>query len=342
MNGNMIIIAFSIVVITIVIYFIKNFEDFLIILEKIKNKKYFNIITRILFILVIICLAFFIYEKINTVYNSICFYTTTQENNAMFETADEKISEEKEFYENAISLSYENQNPKEPYIPEGFHYIEGEWNTGFVIQDDNGNEYVWIPCTNTINDEVVKLERKNFSEFCTDILISTDSCYNIEYKEFIKSALENGGFYISRYEIGKENDTAVSKPGVEVYGNITKNEALDLISNMYENINCKLINGYAYDTALSFIEKNNNITFYKTDVRENNNIIYSGRNSYNNIFDLTDNILEFSQEVHYDTDVVRGFSFEKEIEGRTRYTIFEDDTFFDFASLITFRTVIYK
>ena len=38
-----------------------------------------------------------------------------------------------------------------PYIPEGFTHVEGtEVDTGFVIQDAGGNEYVWVPVENGI------------------------------------------------------------------------------------------------------------------------------------------------------------------------------------------------
>ena len=33
-----------------------------------------------------------------------------------------------------------------PYIPEGFEHVEGtEVDTGFVIEDKDGNQYVWVP-----------------------------------------------------------------------------------------------------------------------------------------------------------------------------------------------------
>ena len=37
-------------------------------------------------------------------------------------------------------------------IPEGFKYVLGTENTGFTIEDFNGNQFVWIPGGDTIED----------------------------------------------------------------------------------------------------------------------------------------------------------------------------------------------
>ena len=37
-------------------------------------------------------------------------------------------------------------NYMNPPIPKGFHYVEGKWNTGFVIARDlDQSEFIWIP-----------------------------------------------------------------------------------------------------------------------------------------------------------------------------------------------------
>lgn len=32
-----------------------------------------------------------------------------------------------------------------PFLPKGFTYVTGEWNTGFVISDEFGNKFAWVP-----------------------------------------------------------------------------------------------------------------------------------------------------------------------------------------------------
>ena len=240
---------------------------------------------------------------------------------------------------------YDNQDYSKPYILEGFEYVTGEWNTGFVIKDQNGNEFVWVPCTNLENKDAPKIEKRYFFE---NTLISKDFCYDIEYEEFLNSALENGGFYISRYEIGKENDTPVSKPEVEIYSYVTQEEAIELAKNMYKSNSFKseLINGYAYDTVFAWILGSNNLV-------DNNNTIaadkyYTKRdNSYNNIFDIFDNILEITMEKNYNTVVTRGVYGKKAFENyympvansnENRYSILENDS----NESTTFRIVLYK
>jgi hypothetical protein len=254
----------------------------------------------------------------------------------MFAEFDKKIEEENLFYKNVINENYINQNSMNPYIFEGFEYVEGEWNTGFVIQDENKNQFVWVPCTNLKDENILKLEKSNFK---SQAEISKDMCADDEYEEFMLSALENGGFYISRYEIGNEENKPVSKENVNVWTSLTRQEAIEISNSMYDNINSKLINGYAYDTTLSWIEKNNNVSADKVDVREN---VYTGRNQYNNIYDFTDNIMEYTLERFYDTVIIRGFAYSKENEDESRYAINEDEDYFDYVSLIGFRTILYK
>lgn len=266
---------------------------------------------------------------------------------------DNRIIEENEFYEMAINSEYENQNSQKPYIPEGFSYVEGEWNSGFVIQDANGNQYVWVPCTNEENSEIPKLERKDFSE---DTYISIDTCINENCEKFISSSLENGGFYISRYEIGKQNDLPVSKPEVEILSNITRNETKKIISEMYKDkdFSCELINGYAYDTTLSWIKNTNDI---KTNKIENRDSVKTGRAKYNNIYDFIDNVLEITSESSYGTVIIRGFLFEDDdsfsneellenldydITSFNRLSIREEDNYYTLENIMGFRTVIYK
>ena len=101
---------------------------------------------------------------------------------------------------NKIKSYYNN-----PIIPEGFSKLETStaswqlnesgipkgWNNGLVIQDNIGNEFVWVPVKETDN---------------TDILTSLDLLSDEEVKEIdinVKEQIKKyGGFYIARYEAG--------------------------------------------------------------------------------------------------------------------------------------------
>ena len=194
---------------------------------------------------------------------------------------------------------------KKPYIPDGFKYIEGKWNTGFVIEDENKNQFVWIPCTNKKNEENIPiLEKKNL---VANPYISYFYCYESDdnYIDFIKSAMEYEGFYVSRFEIGKEEDKAVSKIDANIWTNISVEEAKKISESMYDNINSNLINGYAYDTIFSFIY--DEIDIMKIEKSK----MTSGTKAYKNIYDIVDDMYEFTSEIEYSEIVYRGFNLEK-------------------------------
>ena len=56
-------------------------------------------------------------------------------------------------------------------VPKGFIYTEGTKETGFVIKDNEGNEFVWIPCTET-----------EYTDAKNDVMDKGWSCNN-EYKD---------------------------------------------------------------------------------------------------------------------------------------------------------------
>lgn len=344
---EIILLGTVIVIISIMIYLIKNFEE----IKKYTENKKMKVLFFIFKIIALFMIINYIYLQGQRLIAKIEWYQIATKNDKINEYSDMKISEESKLYLEIIKKDFENQKYNEPYIPTGFKYVEGEWNKGFVIEDENQNQYVWVPCTNKNNIDVKKLERRNFSN---QAFISKDVCYNEEYEKFLISALENGGFYVSRYEIGNENNTPVSKANVKIWNGITRNEAIKIINNMYTNINCELINGYAYDTIFSWITNTNEIKINVVDIEKTNNL-YTGKQSYNNIYDLFDNTMELTLETNYSNVIIRGFpnkleEASKEIASSIgfnisefdRFSIQETDNYFTITSLLGFRTVLYK
>ena len=154
------------------------------------KKSLINAIAIIVTILIIVCKAISIIIENNN------YQLESQKDKVFFEKIDEEIQNEKEYYSFSMSKTYK-ENFNNPYILDGFRHVEGEWNTGFVVEDELGNQFVWVPVFNEIKEDVVKLSRKNF---IINPIIPIENCFNDNYEKFIKSALENGGFYISRYE----------------------------------------------------------------------------------------------------------------------------------------------
>ena len=138
-----------------------------------------------------------------------------------------------------------------PYFPDNtFTKKEGTIDTGLVIQDASGNEYVWVvvPRTTAVYATTglgkttftdadytnIETDLKNYTSIyrngtnCSDTWYADDKnegwLSETEYKalknKMLKSVYENGGFYVGRYEAGiKENRTG--EPGTNSDGKYT-------------------------------------------------------------------------------------------------------------------------
>ncbi len=122
-----------------------------------------------------------------------------------------------------------------PYLPTGYTKEEGtDLEHGLVIKDGAGNEYVWIEVPRTT--DIYTTSGLNITEFLDSELESiendlmnyvtdyrTDGCldewysgcgiadsnvYREKYNKMLKSVYNNGGFWIGRYEIGIDENTA--------------------------------------------------------------------------------------------------------------------------------------
>ena len=215
------------------------------------------------------------------------------------------IVTENQTYDGRLKGTYSN-----PIIPKGFAPINENgaiWGTddgyqkGLVIEDENENQFVWVPVDGTN----VTFERQDWrnSEGVlltypedTTIGVDTDTQYTETVPEaIITSVNNNGGFYIGRYEAGLPNGEIsssvakdgsvkpISKQGATVWNSITwsdngtndeinlENGAVIVAKSMYpvENENygvaSTLIYGVQWDTALKFIGVYNGDTTYAID-----------------------------------------------------------------------------
>ena len=178
-------------------------------------------------------------------------------------------------------------------IPEGFYYVGGTKDTGLVISDvkgddlDNtkqGNQFVWVPVENY--SEFIRREgycdgnlQSMLSE-CgeadstgTNSLFTETATTQAEAQEMYASVEKNKGFYIGRYETGKDsNGNVVVKKGVDVYNNIqwsangamqetqgTTGGAVELARNFdtannYTSVTSTLIYGGQWDAVMKWME----------------------------------------------------------------------------------------
>ena len=252
----------------------------------------------------------------------------------------DNLKEKLQGQESNINTGYDK-----PYIPNGFHYVEGSINDGYLIEDEKGNSFVWIPCRIYINDDVLELKRYNFD---LSNNLSLKDCYEDidNVKEFIESVAKYEGFYIARYEAGKENGEVVSKKNVEVYTNVSYTEAVELSKKMYseDNISSSLINSLAWDTTLKWIDRITNSKYsIKGSYTSSNtrSLQKTGYDSISKIYDLSGNAWEWTTEISNDYHVYRcGYSNEEKDSKRApgyRNITLEDSKY----SNLGFRVILY-
>ena len=235
-------------------------------------------------------------------------------------------------------------------------------NKAVVGTDLLGNQYVWIPCTTDSTSSKLQYARTEWgvevdgadnSRAIKDELTLTDS--SVTYsdadtanginadvsKEIVAqikaektSVAKYGGYYIGRYEVGKNGDTAVVKYNQTPYASITWSTAYGLAKQIITNSEATsyLCSSYAWDTAVNFIQNNSTAKNYATSIEGFNgnwnpqavkdpsgNVIKPAGTSqqlntglttqFCNIFDMGGNEAEFTTELNpgtSETVVVRG------------------------------------
>ncbi len=234
-------------------------------------------------------------------------------------------------------------------VPAGFAVsnVEGEnlVSKGLVIIGTSGNEYVWIPCTedtykreetawgvetyNGIKETKDELTLTGVTPSDEEVQngITTDVLNEIveqveKEKESIKN---NGGYYIGRYEVGKEKGKAVVKSNREPYAYLKWNIAYKQAKGIDAGTSATsyLCSSYAWDTAINFIQ-NNGATNYATsidnwngnwktqEVKDKYGIIIKPKGTYkiintglttalSNIYDMGGNVAEMTTEINPNT-----------------------------------------
>ena len=133
-------------------------------------------------------------------------------------------------------------------VPKGFYYVGGTKADGIVIsaskEDENkyskekytdqanipgdgliGNQFVWVPVDNIAEFKRYKSYLNGSIVDITDYHEPSQNGYRYpneveDYNSMMKSVEGNNGFYIARFEAGKEGETVVSKKGATVWNEI--------------------------------------------------------------------------------------------------------------------------
>ena len=267
-------------------------------------------------------------------------------------------------------------------VPKGFKVVNTSDNVeaGIIIEDvsakDNitkGSQFVWIPVEKikTSKGEItINLDRYTFAETtgnetamgeaeideykgdsCQELSSSTYGNTPARNIETFKTKVTDGeakGFYLGRYEARNNNDVVSLDKNYSVYNHVTQSQAATLSQNMYgetENFTSDLVNSYAWDTALVFIQKCSGDTRYSQQNSLNTSLADKGTTNdvKCNIYDMASNCFEWSTETakneQYPCVVRGGCYFISDYFAGTRSGISADISYFlDFHS---FRPLLY-
>ena len=161
--------------------------------------------------------------------------------------------------------------------------LEGNADEGIVARDENYNEWVWIEVPkeafttakndteyNAIYNDLKTYTQGYSNSSYTDTFISgsgnfaDQAAYNREKQKMVRSIYDNGGFWISRYEIGTDNAAeavaantatvtkAESKPNLYPIVNKTQPQAQQIVKTIDND--ASLMFGVQWDLVLKFLE----------------------------------------------------------------------------------------
>ena len=204
---------------------------------------------------------------------------------------------------------------------------------GIVIEDEEGNQFVWIPVGDIKNKDntttTITLGRyifnktngtpdlrqaaytdeksDNYTEIVTidswhqELVSSSTNTSAKNLQDFVIKTKKNGGYYLARYEASKGIDgKAKSQFDKIAWTNITQSDAATEARNMYSSnyIFSDLINSYSWDTAIVFIQKYSGNSNYANKKSVNSSKLNTGKagDKECNIHDMSSNCYEWSTE----------------------------------------------
>ena len=158
----------------------------------------------------------------------------------------------------------------------------------------------------TINTNYKELSVFRAGNSATDSTAQNATARNLE--EFISTTLANGGYYIARFEASGTASKITSKYNQTVLGNITQPNAAKVAREMYGEVKennelvyaSDLVNSYAWDTAIIFIQTYSTETDASSYASQNKSTSFANtgksNDKYCNIFDMSGNAYEWTTE----------------------------------------------
>ena len=214
-------------------------------------------------------------------------------------------------------------------IPKGFTYMIGtKKSTGLVIQDIEGNQFVWIPVKDGIGvngdytaGDVTTVQYKKWCTQGASYSTLIDDVLPVGVNNESNQITKYGGFYIGRYEAGSVNGYVVSKRNAAVYAFINYANSKIKAESMYNTdvLKSGLLTGTQYDTVMKWILNTGvSVTNSTTWGNYNNSVAPANISGYgvvkvagytefwkvNNIYDIAGNLWEWTNEKDAGTNLV--------------------------------------
>lgn len=260
-----------------------------------------------------------------------------------------------------------DENGNKIVVPAGFKIVSDDTTNnaqtveqGIVVEDERKNQYVWIPCTTEESETKLQYKRTeweveddNETKASKDELtLENATCSDDDIANGLTTERKNeiveqvkkeklsigkyGGYYIGRYEVGNEDNTAVIKAEQEPYTDIYWYQSYELAKGIGggKGATTYLCSSYAWDTAINFIQNTGTENYATTRDGFNENwldkevkdssgkiikelntsrILKTGNTTMKcNIFDMGGNACEFTTEITpstSDAEILRGGGF---------------------------------
>ena len=163
-------------------------------------------------------------------------------------------------------------------------------------------------CTQEVTIDTYFKELSTFREGNSATDSTAQNATARDLKTFIETSLANGGYYIARFEASGTASKITSKYNQTVFGDITQPNAAKAAREMYGEVKennelvyaSDLVNSYAWDTTIIFIQTYSTETDASSYASQNKSTSFANtgksNDKYCNIFDMSGNAYEWTTE----------------------------------------------